>query len=66
MSNRAAFRGNIRSRFSIPNPHQVFPLAIVALEAKAPAATACDTTWQYEAARNSSCDRLRFMDYDAL
>ena len=43
---------------SMPNPQQVFPLAIASLEATAPAATACDTTWQYEAARNSHEDRL--------
>jgi hypothetical protein len=32
MSNRAAFRGDIRSRFSIANSQQVLPLAKVAFE----------------------------------
>jgi hypothetical protein len=32
LSNRAAFRGDIRSRFSIANSQQVLPLAKVAFE----------------------------------
>ena len=35
MSNRAAFRGDIRSRFSIANPQQVLPLAKVTFETHA-------------------------------